>query len=377
MKFEGDRTTRAQGQPSDAVYSLTAAVAWGLMFPVAAGIVDRIDAFNLTGLRYLGASAIFLALLWVVEGRRAISYEGRFLHLWWLGTLGFAGFNLLAFLALEFTEPQNAALIVATAPLVTVLVRWGRDGIRPPRVVTALIVVALVGVSTVLGKGDPTVLVTGGFNIGDALVLGGVISFVFYTLGASDYSHMSPLRYTALTAPAGLLTILGVTAVADLAGWRTLPSGGDVGAEWLGIVYVIVAGGVIGVLAWNQGVRKLGPPVAALFMNLVPVTAFAVQIARGYEPAAGELVGAVVTIGAIVAANRVSHRATRPAAPRLQEAPAPPEAPALAVVGSRVPAVDELPSLWPANAPTVREAFAARPARTVMLPMGSTIQRRR
>lgn len=360
MKFDGNRTNvGAAGRPSDAVYSLTAAVAWGLMFPVAAGIVDRIDAFNLTGLRYLGASAMFLALLWAVEGRRAIDYEGRFLHFWWLGTLGFAGFNLLAFLALEFTEPQNAALIVATAPLVTVLVRWARDGIEPPRVVTALIVVALVGVSTVLGKGDPTALVSGGFNVGDALVLGGVISFVFYTLGAAQHPDMSPLRYTALTAPAGLLTILGVTAIADVAGWRTLPSVADVGAEWLGIVYVIIAGGVIGVLAWNQGVRKLGPPVAALFMNLVPVTAFAVQIGRGYEPAVGELVGAAVTIGAIVAANRLSHRAST------AQAAAPSSEVDLDAARKRAPlrparAVDELPALWPADAPTVRESFVSR-----------------
>lgn len=314
MKFEERRTNREAGpQATDAGYSLTAAVAWGLMFPIAAGIMDRVDAINLTAVRYLGASAIFLALLWAVEGRRAVRYDGHFLRFLWLGSLGFAGFNLLAYVALEFTEPQNAALIVATAPLVTVLVRWVRDGVRPPRTVTALIVVALLGVAMVLGKGDPTALVTGGFNVGDALVLGGVVSWVLYTLGAQRHPEFSPLRYTALTAPAGLLTILAVTAIADLSGWRSLPSSADLGAEWLGIAYVILAGGVIGVLSWNQGVRKLGPPVAALFMNLVPVTAFAVQIARGYDPAPGELIGAAITITAIVAANRVAHRKAQPA----------------------------------------------------------------
>ena len=190
----------------------------------------------------------------------------------------------------------------------------------------------------VLGKGDPTVLLTGGFNVGDALVLGGVVSWVLYTLGAQRHPEFSPLRYTALTAPAGLLTILAVTAVADLSGWRSVPSLADLGAEWLGILYVIIVGGVIGVLSWNQGVRKLGPPVAALFMNLVPVTAFAVQIARGYEPAAGELIGAVITIAAIVAANRVSHRVATATAVSAQPsaAPAPVREPAPVVAMSRV-----------------------------------------
>src|SRR4051794_281716 len=125
MKFEDHRTKEADvrgPRPGDALFSLTAALAWGVMFPVAAGVLDQIDAVNLTALRYLGACTIFIGLLWKFEGRQAVRYDGRFLSLFWLGTLGFAGFNLLAYLALNYTEPQNAALFVATTPLVTVVV---------------------------------------------------------------------------------------------------------------------------------------------------------------------------------------------------------------------------------------------------------------
>ena len=51
-----------------------------------------------------------------------------------LGTIGFAGFNLLGYLGLEHTEPQNAAIIVSTMPLATAVVRWARYGERPARV---------------------------------------------------------------------------------------------------------------------------------------------------------------------------------------------------------------------------------------------------
>lgn len=50
-----------------------------------------------------------------------------------LGVVGFAGFNLLTNLALEHATPQQTALFVATTPLVTQLVRWARDGVRPRR----------------------------------------------------------------------------------------------------------------------------------------------------------------------------------------------------------------------------------------------------
>ena len=48
-----------------------------------------------------------------------------------LGTLGFAGFNLLAYTGLEHARPQSASLIVALAPLLMALVLWVRDRLGP------------------------------------------------------------------------------------------------------------------------------------------------------------------------------------------------------------------------------------------------------
>ena len=94
------------------------------MFPLAQPALEHVDAFHLTAVRYLLASAVFLALLAAFEGRRALRTHGRGRELWLLGTIGFAGFNLLTYVALEHTRPQDAALIVATAPVITVLVVW-------------------------------------------------------------------------------------------------------------------------------------------------------------------------------------------------------------------------------------------------------------
>ena len=67
--------------------------------------------------------------------------------------------------------------------------------------------------------------------------------------------------------------------------------------------------------AWNNGVRLLGPANAALFMNLVPVTAFVIAAIRGTEPSPVELAGAAVTLGALVAANVLARRAAAAAVP--------------------------------------------------------------
>jgi len=283
--------------------SLLAALCWGAMFPIAAAAVGHVDAFHLTAVRYVVATLIFLALLAAVEGRRALRADGRGLELFALGTLGFAGFNLLTYVALEHTRPQDAALIVATAPLLTALAVWLTARQAPSKATLTAMAVALLGVMLVISRGDPSTLIHGQGRASDLLVLAGVLSFVAYTLGARRFPQFSPLRYTALSAAGGTLTILAVTVLVTLTGAYPLPSAGDWGAAWLEVAYIIVFGALVGVLAWNAGVRRIGPANGALFMNLVPIVTFAIEIGRGYRPGTVELSGALLTIAALVGAN--------------------------------------------------------------------------
>jgi drug/metabolite transporter (DMT)-like permease len=281
------------------------------MFPIGDHVLRRVDPFNLTALRYGIASLAFVALLVATEGRDALRLEGRGRELLVLGSLGFAGFNLLTYTGLEHTEPQNAAIIVATMPLVTALVRWGRDGDRPPAATFAAIAVALVGAALVVTRGH----LGSGWGMGDVLIFGGVVGWVLYTTGAAKHPELSPLRYTTLSAVLGTLTIVAITAVSDVVGWRHVPSAADVGAEWPGIAFIVVFGAVVAVVAWNAGVRRLGPANAALFMNLVPTTAFVIRIAGGYRPVAAELAGASLVVAALVGANLAARRAAAAPAP--------------------------------------------------------------
>jgi len=279
--------------------SLTAAVSWGAMFPVADHVLPRVDPFAMTAIRYGLGSLAFLAILAAVEGSGALRFDGRFRSLFALGSIGFAGFNLLTFVGLEHTTPQGAAIIVATMPVLTALVLWARGGERPTRATAIAIAVALGGAALVVTKGE----LGSGWEIGDVLVLAGVLSWVIYTTGAARFPELSPLRYTALTASLGTITIFASTAVAVLVGQQAVPSAADARAEWLGLGFVVVFGAVIAVLAWNAGVRRLGAANATLFINLVPITALAIRIAGGYDPAAAEYVGTGLVIAALLGAN--------------------------------------------------------------------------
>jgi drug/metabolite transporter (DMT)-like permease len=303
------RSTTALG----AIFGTITGLAWGGQFVVGASALHRIDSFPLTTIRYAVAASLLLAVLAWREGRQALRLEGRGLRLFGLGTLGFAGFNLLAYTGLAHARPQSASLIVALAPLVTALVLWQRTRIRPAASTFALLAVALTGVALVISGGHPTTIVNGSIGWGDALVLAGVVSFVLYGLGAARIPELSPLRYTALTAALGWLSIATATIVATAAGLVPLPSGSDVWAVSPQILYLAVPGAVIAVLTWNAAIRMIGPQNAVLFGNLIPVTTFAIVIVRGYRPGAVELGGAALTILALVASNLLVRRSARSA----------------------------------------------------------------
>jgi drug/metabolite transporter (DMT)-like permease len=296
-------------------------IVWGGQFVVGKSALARVDSFWLTTMRYAGAAVLLLGLLAAAEGLGALSPRGRLRDLVLLGTLGFAGFNLLAYTGLEHARPESASLIVALAPLLTAFVLWVRNGARPSRLTFICLLIALVGVSLVISGGHPSTLWHGSLGFGDLLVLGGVLSFILYTIGAADHRDLSPLRYTALTAALGWPAIAGATVIGTAAGWLSAPSGGDWVAVTPQLAYLALPGAVIAVLCWNAAVERLGPQTTSLFGNLIPVSTFTIETIRGYRPSPLELAGAVITVGALVANNLLAR--SRPSAEQPEAEPEP------------------------------------------------------
>jgi drug/metabolite transporter (DMT)-like permease len=284
----------------------TTGIIWGGQWVVGKSALGHVDAFNLTALRYAAAALLLLVVLAAVEGPRALRLDGRGVRLFLLGTLGFAGFNLLAYAGLNHASPESASLITALSPLLMALVLWARGHGRPARSTLVALGVAIFGVLLVIGHGDPVSVFRGALGWGDLLVLGGVASFILYTVGARDVPGFSPLRYTALTASLGWLSIALAAVIADATGAAHLPSGGDVSGALPQLAYITVLGAVVAVTTWNTAAARIGPQNAALFLNLMPVTTFAIEIARGYRAGAAELSGAALTVLALVGGNLAS-----------------------------------------------------------------------
>ena len=299
---------RSRNATLGVLFATTTALVWGGQFVVGKSALQTIDAFPLSTVRYALAAALWLLVLVALEGRGSLRLDGRGWRLFWLGSLGFAGFNLFAYTGLAHARPETASLIVALGPLLTALVLWHRTKVRPAPATFALLGVALLGVALVVSAGHPSSILHGALGWGEVLVLAGVLSFILYSLGAAEFASYSPLRYTALTASLGWLTIAGATLVAIATGLVAAPTTAQLTSVWPQIVYLAIPGAFVAVLTWNAAIKAIGPQNAVLFSNLIPVTTFAIEIARGYRPNAAELLGAALTIGALVASNLLSRR---------------------------------------------------------------------
>lgn len=290
---------------------LLATVAWGGMFPVAKSALTHIDAFYLSLLRYGIAMILFVLLLAGREGWRALRLEGRGRRLWLLGTLGFAGFSFLALIGLTQARPEHGAIIMALMPMITVLVNWLGKGLRPAGFTLVCVGLAFFGVVLVVSQGRFDGLWSGD-GLANLLLLLAALCWVLYTLGAAGFGDWSPLRYTTLTAVLGVISMLVITALVTALGLSQAPNAGTVLTHAWEIGYLVVFASVVAVLSWNGGIKTLGAVNGVLFINLVPITAFAIGLAQGHRFAQTEFLGAALTISALVANNLYLRSQTRP-----------------------------------------------------------------
>jgi drug/metabolite transporter (DMT)-like permease len=293
--------------------ALIAVLSWGGMFPIAKVILQSMDAFYMTLIRYVITATIFLLLLLALEGKQTLKYEGKFIPALIYGSFGFAGFSLLAFEGLRRSAPAHASTIAALQPMMMVFFVWATKGVRPAKFTLVCVMVALLGVILVITKGDVLHAFSGGSLLGDALVFLGALSWVVYTLAAARFPGWSAVRFTALTCAPAMLTVGLITAFATAIGyihapdWPTL-----VHIKWE-MIYMVVFASTLAVIGWNVAVKNLGPLNVVLFGNLIPVIVLMIGLWQGQRFQPIEFIGVGIVIAALVANNLYARRQLRPA----------------------------------------------------------------
>lgn len=243
-----------------------ATLTWATNMALGRWLRADIGPLTLAASRFLIASLIFAFLL----QRRPAEERRMGKDRWLLMGMALSGVALFApvlYLGLRFTTTVNATLINGFGPLITGLL--ATQLIHEPmsrRQVTGAIA-GLAGIVILLSGGNPAFWQDAHVNIGDLITLGAVALWGLYSvLGRRAMRARSALSATAFSAFLGL-PLLCLAAIWEL---QQIPV--HLRPELVAaILYIGVAPTVIGFLAWNAGIRRLGASGAMVFYNTLPL----------------------------------------------------------------------------------------------------------
>lgn len=287
------------------------ALAWGGTFIGARILTAEMAPVSAAFWRYVVASATLVAVAFALEGGLPRLDRRQWVGVTLLGATGVAAFNLLFMSGLETVTASRGSLIVALNPAATLLgaALFLREPLTRNKAIG--IVVALTGVSIVLGHGDPRNVLAGTVGRGELALVGCVLAWATYTLlGKRILQGLSPIAATTYAA------LIGTGLLALAAAWEghfVLPA-----ATWrvaLALGFVGVFGSALAFVWFYEGVRALGPARAAVFINLVPVAAIALGVLLLGEPLElSMLVGGTLVVGGIYVINRPQRPSAAPVA---------------------------------------------------------------
>jgi drug/metabolite transporter (DMT)-like permease len=248
------------------------AMVWGGTFIAGRLAVQEISPFSAAFLRFAIAVICLLAMVYRQEGGLAKLKRDQFWQVVVLGLSGVFAYNIFFFKGLQVVAASRAALIVALNPIAIAIASAFilQERLSPLKLLG--IITSLIGAAIVIGKGNPLELLAGGMQSGDVLILGCVVSWAVYTLvGKQVLAHLSPLATTTYACGIGAAALFPFALQAGLG--HDLQQISSV--TGFSLLYLGFFGSALGFSWYYTGVQAIGAAKAAIFINLVPVSAIA------------------------------------------------------------------------------------------------------
>ena len=277
------------------------AVFWGGTFIAGKIVAQDVTPFSAAFLRFAIASAFLVLITWRVEGKLPRIARSLVLPIFLLGLTGVFAYNVFFFKGLQSIDAGRAALIIALNPVMISLLSsiLFKEELTPIKIIGILL--SVIGAMTVISRGNPLHLFQGHLEWGELNIFGCVLSWVSFSLiGKSVLGKISPLVSICYSSLAGTATLIIPAMLEGL--WTFLPSYS--GITWLGLFYLGFFGTVLGFVWYYEGIKKIGPTKAGLFINVVPLSAVVLAFFLLNEPLTlSLLIGAILVSTGIYLTN--------------------------------------------------------------------------
>ena len=262
---------RTRGLGSPYVLLTLTMLFWSFNWVIGRGIVGHVSPLALTFFRWTVAVAAMLPFAW----KQIVAHRAQVRRHWktiaWLGFWGTGLHNAFAYVGLQYTTATNGVILNSAIPVLIILMGWViyRDTITRRQALG--VGVSIVGILTIIARGDLGVLATLSLNHGDLILLVGMVFWAGYTI----FQRMKPAEIPPLV----MLTCCGVVGVSLLTPLfaaemlQLMPWRGHV--EWTpgtvaAMLYVGIFPSFVGYVFWNRGVAEVGPAIAGIFVHLMP-----------------------------------------------------------------------------------------------------------
>jgi drug/metabolite transporter (DMT)-like permease len=222
----------------------------------------------------------------------------------WITIMGLTGVFLYSFfflLGLQLVPASRAALIVTTNPIAVAIgaALFFRESLTRVKMIGILLSVA--GAAIVISKGDFSILARG-LSLGDLSLIACVFSWAAYTLSGrkilGEISSLTVNTYACLIGTMALLIPALLEGLLQQFSSYTL-------ASWLAVAYGGAIGSAVSFIWFSDGIRQLGAAKAAIFINLVPISAIALSALILKESLTSSLLlGGFLTITGVICTNR-------------------------------------------------------------------------
>jgi drug/metabolite transporter (DMT)-like permease len=243
---------------------VAAALLWSSSYAVTKQVLADVGPLSIGAIRFTIAAALLGIMVRLRRNpvARPDARQRRMIYL--SGLLGITVYFVLENIGVELSTASDASLIVATYPLMTMLLELVVFRSRMPLLRVGGVLLATVGAFLVVRNGAEV----GGSErwFGDVLLLlGGLVWAGYNVLGKYAGRGQDAVTLTYYQTVAGAAGFL-LAALLEIGDWQA-PDG----AAWALLVYLAVACSVGGFLLYNYGLRRMSSSVAVNILNLVPV----------------------------------------------------------------------------------------------------------
>jgi drug/metabolite transporter (DMT)-like permease len=279
---------------------------WAGNIVLARHVGDHVPPITLTTIRWFGVFLILLPFAWPHLARDWPVLRAHLPLMLFLSAIGFAFNNAISYWAMQYTQALNALLIQSSGPLFVALWSLILFGVRLTGAQLAGIAISLVGVLTIILRGDFSALASISFNKGDMMFGASLVSFGLY-------SALMPRRpVTHQLSLISFTTCCGALMLVPFAVWE-YSTGATFKFDTLTLAtlgYTLIFPSTLAYLFFNRGLALIGPNRAAPFFHLVPVFGSALAILLlGEQLKPFHLIGyALVLAGVVIASRRGSAR---------------------------------------------------------------------